>query len=139
MPVQHGTLTRERWAQFSLDQRILMIGNEMHRCAKLFAPEDRGRLRSGYERVLRLTDLTVACRPRRALLRELLRWRDQVAALYVADAPEPAQHQALFAVLLRCTPVAAAQIPYVSREPRAESQEPRAESGGRGEPLRADG
>jgi hypothetical protein len=60
MPEQHGSLTPERRSQFSLDQRILMIGNEMHRCSKLFAPEDRARLRSGYERVLRLTDLTVS-------------------------------------------------------------------------------
>jgi hypothetical protein len=113
MPVQHGSLTPERWSEFSLDQRILMIANEMHRCAKLFAPEDLARLRSGYERVLRLTDLTVSCRPRRALLRELLRWRDLVAALYVADAPAPAAHRAAFEVLLRFTPVAAAQIPHV--------------------------
>jgi hypothetical protein len=113
MPAQHGSLTAERWSQFSPDQRILMIGNEMHRCAKLFAPEDRARLRSGYERVLRLTDLTVSCRPRRALLREMLRWRDLVAALYVADTPAPAAHRAVFEVLLRFTPVAAAQIPYV--------------------------
>jgi hypothetical protein len=113
MPAQHGSLTPERWSKFSLDQRILMVGNEMHRCAKLFAPEDRARLRSGYERVLRLADLTVSCRPRRALLRELLRWRDLVAALYVADAPEPEAHRAVFEVLLRFTPVAAAQIPSV--------------------------
>jgi len=85
----------------------------MYRCAKLFAPEDLARLRSGYERVLRLTDLTVSCRPRRALLRELLRSRDLVAALYVADAPAPAAHRAAFEVLLRFTPAAAAQIPHV--------------------------
>lgn len=113
MPAQHGTLTPERWSAFSPDQRILMVANEMHRCAKLFAPEDRARLRSGYERILRLTDLTVACRPRRALLRELLRWRDLVAALYVAEAPSPAEHRAVFEVLLRFTPVVAVQIPFV--------------------------
>jgi len=48
---------------FSLDQQILMIGNEMNRAAKLLATADRERLRSCYERVLRLTDLTVATRP----------------------------------------------------------------------------
>jgi hypothetical protein len=114
-PTQHGSLTVERWSQFSLDQQILMIGNEMHRCAKLFAPEDRARLRGGYERVLRLADLTVACRPRRALLRELLRWRDQVAQLYIAEAPAPAAHRAVFEVLLRFTPEASKQIQHVMR------------------------
>jgi hypothetical protein len=113
MPVQHGVLTAARWSEFTPDQRILMIANEMHRCAKLLAPEDGARLRSGYERVLRLTDLTVSCRPRRALLRELLRWRDVVAALYAAEAPAPAAHRAAFEVLLRFTPVAALQIPHV--------------------------
>ena len=113
MAAQHGSLTPARWSDFSLDQRILMMANEMHRCAKLFTPEDRTRLRSGYERVLRLTDLTVSCRPRRALLRELLRWRDVVAALYVAELPAPAAHRAAFEVLLRFTPVAALQIPHV--------------------------
>jgi hypothetical protein len=90
-----------------------MIGNEMHRCAKLFAPEDRARLRSGYERVLQLTDLSIACRPRRALLRELLRWRDVIATLYIAAEPAPVAHRAAFEVLLRFTPAAAAQIPHV--------------------------
>jgi hypothetical protein len=113
---QHGSLTTERWATYSLDRQILMIGNEMHRCAKLFAPLDRDRLRNGQERVLRLADLTVSCRPRRALLRELLRWRDLVAALYVAERPSPADHRAAFRALLLLTPTAAAQIPHVLAE-----------------------
>ncbi len=97
MAPQHGSLTVERWSAFSLDQRILMIGNE----------------RSGYERVLRLTDLTVACRPRRALPRELLRWRDLVAELYVSESPSIVRHRATFRVLLWLTPAAATQIPHV--------------------------
>lgn len=28
---QHASLSPERWAAFSLDQQILMIGNEMNR------------------------------------------------------------------------------------------------------------
>jgi hypothetical protein len=47
------------------------------------------------------------------LLRELLRWRDLIAALYIADAPAPAAHRAAFEVLLRFTPAAAAQIRFV--------------------------
>ena len=113
MPVQHGSLTTARWSAFTPDQRILMIANEMHRCAKLLAPDDRARLRSGYERVLRLTDLTISCRPRPALLRELLRWRDVVAQLYTAETAAPAAHRAAFEVLLRFTPVVALQIPHV--------------------------
>ena len=49
---QHASLGPERWARFTLDQQILMIANEMNRAAKLMAPEERGRLRHAYERVL---------------------------------------------------------------------------------------
>ena len=48
-----------------------------------------------------------------SLRRELLRWRDLVAALYLADEPDPEQHDAVFACLLRFTPVASEQIPHV--------------------------
>lgn len=110
---QHAGLTRERWAQFTLDQQILMIGNEMHRAAKLMKPEDRERLRSAYERVLYLCDLTVALHSRRGLRRELLRWRDLIAQLYIDPQSDAARHRQVFEVLLRFTPQAAAQIPHV--------------------------
>ena len=113
MADQHASLTAERWSAFSLDQQILMIANEMHRAAKLFASEDRERLRCGYERVLRLTDLTAATRPGKTFRLELLRWRELVAALYVSPKPSPASHREAFRCLLQFTPVAAAQIPFV--------------------------
>src|SRR5256712_7636252 len=66
-----------------------MIASESTRAAKLGAPADRERLRSAYERILQLADLTVQVADRAALRRELLRWRDLVAGLYVAAAPHP--------------------------------------------------
>jgi hypothetical protein len=117
--VQHGSLTLERWSSFPFDRQVLMIGNEMHRCGKLFEPDDRERLRHGYERVLRLTDLTSACRPRRAMLRELRRWRELIAALYAAPQPDLGDHRAAFRALLLLTPASAAQLPWVLGEPRA--------------------
>jgi hypothetical protein len=86
-----------------------MIANEMNRAAKLMAPGDRERLRNAYERILRLTDLTVEVNARRTLRRELLRWRDLVAALYIAPAADPAAHAAAFRALLRLTPEASKQ------------------------------
>jgi hypothetical protein len=112
-PHQHAALTVERWSAFSRDQQVLMIGNEMHRAAGLFAPRDRERLLSSYERVLRLTDLTVAAQSRRNFRRELLRWRDLVAAQYISPEPSPAAHRAAFRTLLEFTPAASAQIPYL--------------------------
>lgn len=110
---QHSSLSPERWAAFNLDQQILMIGNEMNRASNLMKREDHPGLRLVYERVLRLLDLTVEVQKRPSLRRELLRWRDLVAALYVQADPEPAEHRAAFRSLLLFTPEAARQIPLV--------------------------
>lgn len=115
MSVQHASLSTERWSGFSLDQQILMIGNEMNRASKLFAPGDLDRLRSCYHRALDLVDLTVAVHARRSLRRELLRWRDLVAALYVSPHPDAGLHEAAFRCLLRFTPGASRQIRYLFR------------------------
>jgi hypothetical protein len=110
---QHALLTPERWARFELDEQILMIANEMSRASSLLDPDRLPSLRRSYERVLRLVDLTVATRSRRGLRRELLRWRDLVAALYVAPLPERDSHVAAFRCLLQLSPAAAKQIPHV--------------------------
>lgn len=106
----HSNLSPARWTQFSLDQQILMIANEMNRATKLMAPIDRDRRLGCYARALQLTDLTVAVQPRRALRRELLRWRDLVAQLYCALAADPVAHEAALRCLLRFTPVVARQL-----------------------------
>ena len=110
---QHATLDADRWARFSLDQQVLMIGNEMNRATRLLGEADREGLRRGYERVLRLTDLTVRSGVRPALLRELLRWRDLAAGLYAADQADPEAHRATFRALLQLRPAAAKQIPFL--------------------------
>jgi hypothetical protein len=107
---QHADLTAERWAAFPPSSRILMIGNEMNRGARLLADGDLPRLRSSYERVLRLADLTVECDARDGLRKELLRWRDLVAALYVAETLDPDAHRAAFRAVLRLDPEAARQV-----------------------------
>ena len=110
---QHAGLTAESWSRFDLDRQVLMIANEMSRASRLFQPSDRQSLLRTYERVLRLVDLTVAVQQRRGLRRELLRWRDLVAALYVAPEPAASAHVQAFRCLLRFTPSASKQIPYV--------------------------
>jgi hypothetical protein len=110
---QHASLSPERWAQFSLDQQILMIGNEMNRAKRSIELGDRQSLSLSYERVLRLLDLTVEVQRRSTLRRELLRWRDLVAELYIRTEPSASDHAAAFRSLLQLTPVAAQQIPFV--------------------------
>ena len=114
---QHAGLDADRWSRFDLDQHVLMIGNEMNRASRFTLTEGQTTsLRLGYERILRLTDLTVACGPRAAVRRELLRWRDLVAALYLADTPDPDQHRAAFRALLQLRPMTARQIPLLFAE-----------------------
>lgn len=111
---QHAGLTLERWRQFSLDQQVLMIGNEMHRASKMFAAADRERLASCYERVLALVDLTVEAQSKRTFRRELLRWREVVAGLYLEEPGNPTGHRAALRCLLFFTPEAAKQVPLVA-------------------------
>ena len=114
MPSQHAELDVQQWERFPLDQQILMIGNEMNRAGKLFGSGDRQRRCNSYARVLRLADLTISAQPRPALRRELLRWRDLVAQLYVSPAPDPDSHRAAFRCLLQFTPEAARQIAHLN-------------------------
>ncbi|HYR51432.1 MAG TPA: hypothetical protein VET83_02330 [Candidatus Dormibacteraeota bacterium] len=111
--IQHAGLTLERWSSFTLDQQILMIGNEMNRAGKLTKPDDQERRASAYERALYLTDLTIDAHRRPTLRRELLRWRDLIAILFLERDPRPTDHAKAFRALLLLTPEAAKQIPYV--------------------------
>ena len=85
-----------------------MIANELNRARKLTAPADLERRTGSYERVLYLTDLTIQTGPRPAFCRELLRWRDLIASLYI-EADEATPLTALRA-LLRLTPEASRQL-----------------------------
>jgi hypothetical protein len=110
---QHASLTAGRWSAFSLDQQILMIGNEMNRASRLLLAADHASLALAYERVLRLVDLTVEVQAGRTLRRELLRWRDLIAELYIRPGQDAAAHSAAFRCLLLLTPEAARQIAHV--------------------------
>ena len=110
---QHAGLTPERWTEFDRDRQLLMIANEMNRCQKLFGPEDAVRLTHGLERVLRLCDLTIQVNDAPGFRRELLRWRDLIAGLYVAPQRDLQEFRAAFRALLRFSPAASRQIPHV--------------------------
>src|SRR5262245_12014558 len=107
---QHANLTAERWARFDLWPQVLQIGAEMQRALRFLHPGERTALHSCYERVLRLVDLTVQVQPNPSLRRELLRWRDVIAELYLRQEPDPETHRLALRVLLQLHPVAAEQI-----------------------------
>jgi len=123
---QHSGMSPERWAQYPLEQQILMIGNEMNRAGKLVGPQDGDSRRRSYERVLALADLTIQTNRRPGLQRELLRWREWAGQLYVGPAADPSLHAALFRVLLLFTATSAVQtrvLPGLSF-PRDRAPEP---------------
>ncbi|MBI4476119.1 MAG: hypothetical protein HY654_03040 [Acidobacteria bacterium] len=107
---QHARLTSARWSEFSFDDQILMIGNEMNRAMHLLESNSWDHARRSYERVLQLVDLTVGTTTSRSRRREAVRWRELVASLYLEDRPSLETHQALFKCLLRFTPKASGQI-----------------------------
>lgn len=110
---QHAGLTAERWGGFSFDHQVLMVGNEMNRAMHLLEAGEWTGARRCYERILQLVDLTAAATPSASRRREILRWRDLTAALYLDARPSLHAHQAAFRCLLRFTPVASAQIPLL--------------------------
>jgi hypothetical protein len=106
---QHASLTPERWRTFPEDQRLMMIANEMNRVSSSLRGGYVDSVRLGYERVLRLTDLTAQCTDRSSLRRELLRWRGLVSEVYLGEA-DLARHQPLFRALLLLWPAGCAQL-----------------------------
>jgi len=111
---QHSGLSPERWNGFPFAQQLLMIGNEMHRASKLGDPSDAERRRNSYERVLALVDLTIGGTDRRAVRRELLRWREVVGAMYLATEHDARLHRSALRVLLLMTPESAQQAEFVA-------------------------
>lgn len=117
--IQHAGLSPERWRTFPLAQQLIMVGNEMLRSTKLCEPDDAGRRINSLERVLALVDLTIAVNDRAPLRRELLRWREVVAGLYVASEHDASAHRAALRALLLLTPESAKQAEFVAPWPAA--------------------
>lgn len=90
-----------------------MIANEMQRATALVGPGDHAARQRTYERVLRLVDLTVGVQTKSTLRRELLRWHDLIAALYLEPDADLDAHRQAFRCLLRFRPEASRQFPHV--------------------------
>lgn len=117
-PSQHGGLTPERWADFSRAQQLMMIANEMNRVRRLVGRGEADKAVPGYERTLRLTDLTIAANPRRGFLKEILRWRELVAQLYLdsrGGRADAATHDEALRALLLLSIDGARQIRWLLR------------------------
>jgi hypothetical protein len=110
---QHRGLSVDRWRTYGFATQVLMIANEMNRASALLSGSAPAQARGCYERVLQLTDLSVAAATTRPRRKELLRWRELVAAEYIAPAPDLDAHRRAFRVLLQMTPESAKQVPLL--------------------------
>lgn len=110
---QHAELTPERWAKFTRTQQILQIGVEMQRAIPFLRPDRMQWLRHGYERALRLTDLTLQVQESPGLRRELSLWRRVIAELYMRDEPDAVPHKLALRILLELDAEAATQVQYL--------------------------
>ena len=110
---QHAELTMERWSAFGLAKQLLQIAAEMQRGTRPVRTGEMERVRAGYERVLRLVDLTVQSNPGLGLRRELLRWRGVVGELYVSDVSDPERHRLALRVLLRLHPESSQHVQFL--------------------------
>ncbi len=110
---QHAGLTVERWSKFTLEQQILSIAAEMLRARASLELGAETSVRLGYERVLRMVDLTVAANRSPRLWRELLRWRDLVAEQYISPQPSLELHMDLLRCLLRFTKETSKQVAHL--------------------------
>lgn len=116
MATQHADLIEASWERLGLDRQILTLAAEMYRGRGRLKVGDTAEVRRVYERVLNLVDLTVAVNTSRGLRRELLRWRELVAGLYVAAAIDPGEHDAALGFLFTFSPAAFEQRAYLMPE-----------------------
>jgi hypothetical protein len=82
----HQTLEK-RWKTMPVYQQILMIANEMNRAENL--KNDLKEYKNALERALELMDFSIDAIQNRPMLREFLRARELVAALYVGRPLSP--------------------------------------------------
>ena len=109
---QHAGLTAASWARLDRDRQLLSVAAEMSRATTALTRGEMDACRNCYERVLAMAELTVGGTSSRSLRRELLRWRDLVAELFVADSPDPVTHDAVHRALLLLVPSTFAQLAF---------------------------
>ena len=96
----HRDLTKEKWSQFPFFQQILMVANELHRANKWIEKGDFSEVKLCYERAFELLYLTVEIPPKERKLRELLRFKEMLALLYVKKKPLLSENKSLEKVLI---------------------------------------
>ena len=96
----HRDLTKERWSQFPFFQQVLMVANELHRANKWIEKRDFSEVKLCYERAFELLYLTIEVLRERRKLKELLRFKEALALLYIKKRPLLSENKSLEKVLI---------------------------------------
>jgi len=90
----------DRWQNFSADQQILMIANELQRAGRWIRKKDREEASRAYERAFELVDLIIEYADNKNLTREVLRWREVLAAEYSREEYREKENDELLTSIL---------------------------------------
>jgi len=96
----HQTLTEEKWSAFPFYKQLIMIGNELNRAKNWIEDNDIEKVKTCYERAFELFYLTISCLKDMRKLKELLRAKEMLGALYMEKTPNPEENIALLKALL---------------------------------------
>ena len=97
----HKTLTLEKWSNYSRAQQVLMIANEMNRAGNLIEKNMITEVKNCYERAFELIDLTTADLKWKGRLKELRRFRELLAVLYLEKEKKAETNEKLKNALIK--------------------------------------
>ena len=81
----HPSLTEDKWGQSDKVKQLLNVAAEFSRARNCLRIDDQNGFQNSLDRAFELIDLTIADPKWRRGLKELLRFREQLAALYIQD------------------------------------------------------
>ena len=96
--VYHKTLSPAKWMAYPDHQQILMIANELNRAGNALRKGALVNAIHAWERAFELTDLTVEDPKWSMKLKELLRFRETLGALFLQ--PDSAENELLTRTLI---------------------------------------
>lgn len=96
-----------------MDRQILMVASEFSRAQNLIGVASLKALRECYERAMELLDLCTYDEKWMSRRRELLRFREAMGELYLADSPSGEMNLLFYKILMEWHPVTA-RIPLAA-------------------------
>lgn len=105
--IWHKSMTPERWAAYPMDRQILMVAGEFSRAHNLIGTASLKSVRDCYERAMELLDLCTYDAKWIGRLRELMRFREAMGELYLANPPDKKDNLLFYKVLMEWHPVTA--------------------------------